>query len=633
MKTINYTIKGYKNKEKEIEDSKKVMIQIFLSTTKEKKIRKIIKLIRKKYKEASIIGSTSDGTIKKDKVKKETIISITEFKEVKLKVIVKEEEDSRRLGIEIRKSTPEESRLLITFMSGLKGNGEEYLKGINEGEKKIIIAGGLSGDNGKFKNTYLIANDRIIKEEEKINAVAISIESKKLKIHQNYFLHWEPIGKEMKITKVNKNQVYEIDGFKADEIYKKYLGEEIADQLPSIGIEFPLIKENNIARAVIRKGEDGSLIFAGNFEEGEKVRFGYGDINNIIEKTSRSIEEDYKGKSIETIFIYSCMARRRLLKKEENKELKKLSEIKEVSGFYTYGEFSSDLFLNESMTILVLSETEEKKEIIFKENKKNKNINLVKGLTNLISVSMKELEIQNKIIISENKFKSIEETINNLSHQWKQPLTGISLLVQTIKVMYLKGKLNEDFLNKRIETTKEEINKMLENLEKVKKTIKHGEIEKNIDIRKTIEDILWIKEEKINNNEVKIIKEIEDFTINIIEENFRRNIIEIINNSIESLNKKNNENKKIIIRTINKENENIIEIEDNGEGVKEEELEKIFNPYYTTKHQTINKGLNLYIIKKELENQGIKIKAITKEKKFIIKIIIPKIKKEEIEIF
>ena len=69
--------------------------------------------------------------------------------------------------------------------------------------------------------------------------------------------------------------------FIAYKVYEKYLGEEVAKNLPAIGIEFPLIiqkKNETIARAVLSVHDDGSLSFAGDFKKGDSVTFGYGDV-------------------------------------------------------------------------------------------------------------------------------------------------------------------------------------------------------------------------------------------------------------------------------------------------------------------------------------------------------------------
>ena len=103
----------------------------------------------------------------------------------------------------------------------------------------------------------------------------------------------------MIITHVEKNRVYTIDGISAYDIYKKYLGEETAQQLPAIGIEYPLVIKKDgksIARAVLARHDDGSLSFAGDLSNGDIVHFGYGDTAlfcSLTKETAKSTRRSY----------------------------------------------------------------------------------------------------------------------------------------------------------------------------------------------------------------------------------------------------------------------------------------------------------------------------------------------------
>ena len=151
----------------------------------------------------------------------------------------------------------------------------------------------------------------------------------------------------------------------AVDTYGKYFGYELANKLPQVGIEFPLVFEKDgvsVGRAVLLKHNDGSLTFAGNIPEGTEVRFGVGNIERILQNSHYHITqmiEDLKYEP-EAVFIYSCMARRRFMKENIIDELEILNNLGTVSGFFTYGEFfhskEHNQLLNETMTLLVLAE-------------------------------------------------------------------------------------------------------------------------------------------------------------------------------------------------------------------------------------------------------------------------------------
>ena len=166
---------------------------------------------------------------------------------------------------------------------------------------------------------------------------------------------------------MDKNRVYKISGLTPLEFYEKYLGSYVAKALPATGIEFPLIIERNnipVARAVVAKHEDGSLSFAGNLEKGDIVKFGFGNIELIMNNPIKSLFKNYPIEDIESIFIYSCMARRRYMPNMVDIEIKPFSQIAPTSGFFTYGEFyhteGHNQLLNQSLTLVALTENPSK---------------------------------------------------------------------------------------------------------------------------------------------------------------------------------------------------------------------------------------------------------------------------------
>ena len=216
----------------------------------------------------------------------------------------------------------------------------------------------MAGDNATFENTYVFTQDGITNN----GAVGVSLNSDSLHVHTDYSFNWQPIGKELIITKSKGNTVYTIDNKTAYDTYAYFLGEKIAKKLPSIGMEFPLIisrTKTPIARAVLAKNSDGSLTFAGNLKEGEKVKIGFGNVEMILKDSYRNLEK-LNNKPVESIFIYSCMARRRFLPKSITLEIEPLQRVAPTSGFFAYGEFctmQNKELLNQTMTILALSES------------------------------------------------------------------------------------------------------------------------------------------------------------------------------------------------------------------------------------------------------------------------------------
>ena len=376
MKNITFnfdnTIELDKKLTEDVKDSSKTLIQLFFATADIHEIKKVQAYFKKNFPNSCLMGSTTDGIIEGSTVyvDSKSVVTFTIFENTLLKTSLLEHsaygynsyETGRALA---SKLVQNDTKVIISFADGIHTNGEEYVNGISSFAPDITLSGGLAADNGSLNKTYIFNKEDICSS----GSIGVSLSNANLEVSTNYTFDWMPIGKDMRVTKAIKNRVYEIDHLSAVDIYAKYMGDEMALQLPQIGIEFPLIFERDgvsVGRAVLLKHKDGSLTFAGNIREGDNVRFGVGSIEKILKDSdynARKLLENMKYKS-EALFVYSCMARRRFMNGYITDELKMLSLIGEVSGFFTYGEFfhteESNQLLNETMTILALSEGAEK---------------------------------------------------------------------------------------------------------------------------------------------------------------------------------------------------------------------------------------------------------------------------------
>jgi len=190
------------------------------------------------------------------------------------------------------------------------------------------------------------------------------------------------------------------------------------------------------------------LIFAGNLKIGDKVRFACADFDSIFNETQKHVDK-LLGNCVESIFIYSCMARRRFIPEVIEAETLVYNKIAPSSGFYTYGEFfscgKSKLLLNQTMTVLALSESSvgNQKEVEFQALKHSKLT--LQALSHLINVSTKELDIlQNKLefqnqtdpltkLYNRRYFSEVSNNLFQISHRDFKPLSIVMLDIDKFK--------------------------------------------------------------------------------------------------------------------------------------------------------------------------------------------------------
>ena len=442
MKNYVYSIKDTvtssidKKTRDEINSSTTILIQLF-SGESPQKIQILLNEIQDTFPNSLILTATTDGEIINNKVQtNSSILTISTFEHSSLKFAFSDHEDDFTIGVELANELiTDNTKLVIAFANGVVSNGEEFLKGFHSVHSDVIIAGGLSADNGNFIQCHIGLNNRLYTR----GVVGVSINSDVLAVNNFYNFGWQSVGLQHTITKAIKNRLYTIDDLTAVDFYKKYLGDFVTDQLPKTGVEFPLVIDIDgfkKARAATARHDDGSLSFSGNISEGEKVYIGVGEVQSILSNTMEEIDKIHA----EAFFIYSCMARRRFLPDLIYKEVEPFAEIAPTSGFFTYGEFFTNKkpeLLNQTLTAVALSESLTKKRETKKRRKRASQNATFKALTHIINVTSKELHeqtiLQEKIHNELNAKTRTLELIQEMSN-----LANWEIDLKTLEVKWSK---------------------------------------------------------------------------------------------------------------------------------------------------------------------------------------------------
>ena len=358
-----------------------LLILIFSGILNKAFLYEKINFLKEIFPDAKIVGSTTSGEIVNSKIQQKSfVVSFMFFEKsnVKMeyiKVTDNLEKDAKTLANKL--ITPD-SKLFILFASGIELDFELFLKSM---DIKIPLIGGVAGDNLKFNKNYVIFDKNIVFE----GFVGVVIEGK-IEVNVKSLFMWEGIGKELTITKANKNILYELDGKNILDVYKTHIGAN-KENFSKFAIQFPLITSKNIARAAVGI-KNNAIIYGGNLEEGEKVKFGIIDVtkaNEYINKEFLKLNNIKK----EGMLIISCMANKNVYFDLLKRKLQALKVIPNI-GFFSYGEFINNSFLNHTCDFVTLSEGGDI------DKKINPNTydtaSPINGLIHLVNFAFKEME-------------------------------------------------------------------------------------------------------------------------------------------------------------------------------------------------------------------------------------------------
>ncbi|MBE9525510.1 MAG: FIST C-terminal domain-containing protein [Proteobacteria bacterium] len=640
MKTINiyYSNKSSLSKfinDNSLSDKQSILLQIFTGIIDKEYINNLSMEIKELLPNIKMIGSTTDGEILDGNISiNKTVLSFSIFENTEIEIVgIKQEDSSFKTATSLINSISniDQAKAAIIFSDGLNTNGELFLQAFNQLVPELIIAGGLAGDNANFKKTFVFTHEGI----KDAHTVAAVLYNPELIINANFSFGWQSIGFQFTVTKAIENRVYRIDNQTPVELYKKYLGENIVDQLPATGIEFPLIIVRNgqkVARAVIAKEADGSLIFAGNINTGDKVWFGYGNVKNILAYT-KELYQNVLQNPVESTFVYSCMARKRLLGDEIANEMLPLANISPISGFFTYGEFlhnkhqeDKNQLLNQTLTVLSLSENNfikpPKNDITLWSDRRN--ILTVEALTHLVIQTTNEFQDLNKNLeekvnneieknrqkeqqlLQQSRLAQMGEMISMIAHQWRQPLSAISSTSAAINLKARLNKLDNDVvidLSDKISGYSQHLSNTIDDFREFFKPNKDRR-ETNLD--EIVESVLVIVEDSIKNKNINLIKQMNAHqNFNSYPNELKQVVLNLIKNAEDVFSDSNInqviEQATIRIRTYQKGDYVIFEIKDNGGGIDENIIENIFDPYFSTKTKKDGTGLGLYMSKTIIE--------------------------------
>lgn len=223
-------------------------------------------------------------------------------------------------------------------------------------------------------------------------------------------------------------------------------------------------------------------------------------------------------------------------------------------------------------------------------------------LANQIKTLQHEKLKKDKIILEQSKLSSMGEMLQNIAHQWRQPLSEINAVAMKIDADFYKKRLNALSLEKDIErienitghmsNTIEGFTSYFKQYEELDSTTFHYIIDKALNIlHSSLKDITLSRTYEDNSN----------INVNISE--LIQVILIILNNAVEVLNLNKVKDKMIDIKITKLDTHPTLEITDNAGGIKKENLTKIFEPYFSTKFKSNGIGIGLYIAKTIIEDK------------------------------
>ncbi|KAB7890992.1 sensor histidine kinase [Poseidonibacter ostreae] len=305
-----------------------------------------------------------------------------------------------------------------------------------------------------------------------------------------------------------------------------------------------------------------------------------------------------------------------------------LSEVDAFEYILNYLETHEDYELDELLLLIVIIGI---LSIFFTFRRVSEASRINKQLENINQKLKEEIENQisqrhkkEQLLIEQSKLASLGEMIGNIAHQWRQPLNALGLVSQNIYFSYKAGELNDEFMDSSIEKINllnQNMSKTIDDFRNFFKSNKEIEV---FDLSTSVNNALSLVEASYKHSNIEIInnssKKIEVY--GFVNE-FSQTLLNILNNAKDAFTNKNIEKSTVEILTGFDGDYGFVMIKDNAGGIPSNIINKIFDPYFTTKEEGKGTGIGLYMAKIIIEQNmkgSIKVKNIDNKAEFLIKI-------------
>jgi len=226
-----------------------------------------------------------------------------------------------------------------------------------------------------------------------------------------------------------------------------------------------------------------------------------------------------------------------------------------------------------------------------------------KALRRQLASLKNENNLKDEIVIQQSKMASMGEMINNIAHQWRQPLMEISsLLMNSEAKLKIQGTISNEDIIETIDKSNQVIKYMSDTIEDFRNFFAVNKQKEQFFIAEQISAVLNIVKTSLTNNNIKVNVIInKNVKVKGFKNEYSQVLINIISNAKDILISSKIKNPTIVIRLSFKDKKSLLEIEDNAGGVKCKPMDKVFDPFFTYKKKG-GTGIGLFMSRLIIQN-------------------------------
>lgn len=209
-----------------------------------------------------------------------------------------------------------------------------------------------------------------------------------------------------------------------------------------------------------------------------------------------------------------------------------------------------------------------------------------------------ELRHKDELLFQQSRMAQMGEMISMIAHQWRQPLNAISLTTASLALKAKLGQFDPHYFDSRLERVSDYVQHLSSTIEDFRNFFKPEKAKRATNFSEIVEKTMGIVHSELESRNITVATSCNcTNTLYTYANELLQVTLNLIKNAEDVLVENAVEEPTITIRCYGDENGAVLEVHDNGGGVDESLLEKIFDPYFTTKEEHNGTGLGLYMSK------------------------------------
>ncbi len=243
------------------------------------------------------------------------------------------------------------------------------------------------------------------------------------------------------------------------------------------------------------------------------------------------------------------------------------------------------------------------------------------SLQRRIAEALAELRQKDQMMISQGRQAAMGEMIGNIAHQWRQPINALAMVLGNIRQAYYYKELTDKYIEDTVDNGNRLIQKMSTTINDFRNFFLPDKEAVSFSARDQIKHAVSLVVSGLENQNIRIHLETDsDLTLTGFPNEYSQVLLNLLSNSREAIKESKVAEGHITIRLFEQDGEGCVTFSDNGGGIKNDVIDKIFEPYFSTKE--MGTGIGLYMSKMIIErsmNGTIEAKNSDGGAEFVIK--------------